>query len=233
MLQTNITAFAFISFVVLGHAVSSADAWMVTKHHRSETSSSSSSSSPSSSFKTYGRPSIALHQSSSGSSSTSTTAAANTNEQKGYTEIIGNGRIGSVLAQGVTANNCKVLGRHDKIDPMNVGQPIYIATRNDALATIIDNCPQERKSDLVFLQNGYLDKLLESKGLINNTQVLLYLSVPSKGAIPVTGIHAISFQQCLQSINMKCNIVNPTLYRPAMFEKLMYVFLFISCIYID
>ena len=150
-------------------------------------------------------------------------------------EIIGNGRIGSLLA---SAGNCKVLGRNDVIDPSNEGHPIFIATRNDALDAIVDHCPVNRRNDLVFLQNGYLDDFLSSKGLIRNTQVLLYLSVPSKGAEPIDGVtsynpegltmatgkHAMAFAQRLEALNMKCHVVEPSVYRPAMFEKLMYDF---------
>ena len=64
-------------------------------------------------------------------------------------------------------------------------QPILIATRNDALDGIIDKCPDNRLKDLVFMQNGYLDAYLESKGLLDNTQVLLYLSVTAMGAAAV------------------------------------------------
>lgn len=32
--------------------------------------------------------------------------------------------------------------------------PIYVCTRNDALAGIIDSTPPERRADLVFMQNG-------------------------------------------------------------------------------
>jgi hypothetical protein len=148
------------------------------------------------------------------------------------TEIIGSGRIGSFLAE---AGNCKVLGRNDKIDPDREGNPIFIATRNDALESIIENCPENRLSDLVFLQNGYLDNFLKSKNLLNNTQVLLYLSVPAKGVTPVDGVttynpegltaatgrHAATFGNRLASLQMKCRIVSPSDYRPAMFEKLM------------
>ena len=71
-------------------------------------------------------------------------------------EIIGAGRIGSLLAE---AGNAVVLGRQDTIDPNKSG-PILIATRNDALDAIVNNCPQNRRKDLVFMQNGYLDKFL-------------------------------------------------------------------------
>jgi hypothetical protein len=44
------------------------------------------------------------------------------------------------------------------------------------------------KKGLVFLQNGYLDNFLQSKGLLDNTQVLLYLAVTAKGEPPIDGI---------------------------------------------
>jgi hypothetical protein len=39
-----------------------------------------------------------------------------------------------------------------------------VATRNDALATIIKTCPEKRKSDLVFYgQNGYIEDFLKEQ----------------------------------------------------------------------
>lgn len=147
-------------------------------------------------------------------------------------EIIGNGRIGNLLAQ---AGSCSVLGRNDSIDPNGTG-PILVATRNDALEAIVDKCPSNRRADLVFLQNGYLDGFLQSKQLSDNTQVLLYLSVTARGVPAVDGItkrnpeglttatgrHAQAFADRLAKLQLKCNVVTPDAYRPAMFEKLMY-----------
>lgn len=147
-------------------------------------------------------------------------------------EIVGAGRIGEFLA---SAGDCTVLGREDRIDPTKEGQPVLIATRNDALAGIVAACPENRRRDLVFLQNGYLDDFLRDRGLLDSTQVLLYLSVTAKGATPVdgvtavnpegltaaTGVHARAFADRLAKLNMKCNVVTPQDYRPAMFEKLM------------
>lgn len=150
----------------------------------------------------------------------------------GTTEIIGSGRIGSFLAG---AGDCRVLGRTDTIDPDQVGSPIIITTRNDALGDIIEKCPPQRRPDLLFVQNGYLDPLLAKYDLLTNTQVLLYLSVPSLGAKAVdgvttvnpeglttaTGVHAQSFADRLGQLGMKCNVVDAETYRAPMFEKLM------------
>jgi hypothetical protein len=156
-------------------------------------------------------------------------------EEPPFAEIIGAGRIGSLLAQ---AGACSVLRRNDSIDPTKEGSPIIVTTRNDALAGIIENCPPNRRADLVFVQNGYLDPLLEKYGLLQDaTQVLLYLSVTGLGVPAIDGVtvvnpegltmatgqHAAAFAARLQSLNLKCIVATPMQYRPAMFEKLMYV----------
>lgn len=149
--------------------------------------------------------------------------------------VIGGGRIGSLISDGAT-----LLGRNDAISSSidaNGDGPIYIATRNDVLESIVNECPESRRKDLVFLQNGYLDIFLSRKGLEDNTQALLYLSVPSKGATPVDGItsynpegltaatgrHAKAFADRLAKLGLKCNVVSAEEYRPAMFEKLIWI----------
>jgi len=151
------------------------------------------------------------------------------------TIVIGGGRIGSLIS-----NDAKLLGRQDSIAESidaNGEGPIFIATRNDVLGSIVDDCPPSRRKDLVFLQNGYLDNFLESKGLLSNTQALLYLSVPAKGVEPVdgitsknpegltaaTGIHAQALSDRLGAIGLKCRVVSPEEYRPAMFEKMIWI----------
>lgn len=146
-------------------------------------------------------------------------------------EIIGAGRIGGLLSK---PGECVVLGREDSIDAQGKG-PILITTRNDALERIVEKCPENRRKDLVFMQNGYLDKFLESKGLLDNTQVLLYLAVTAKGVDPIDGVttvnpegltaatgeHAQAFADRLAPMDLKCRVVSATEYRPAMFEKVM------------
>lgn len=97
--------------------------------------------------------------------------------------IIGGGRIGSMLMESSGEN--LLLRRGDTIPEDGEG-PILIATRNDSLDAIVDNCPENRKKDLVFMQNGYLDNFLESKGLLDNTQVLLFVSVTALGTLKST-----------------------------------------------
>jgi len=158
--------------------------------------------------------------------------------ESGFCTVIGGGRIGSMLMEG---GESLLLRRGDSIPEENEGTPILVATRNDSLNGIIDACPENRKKDLVFMQNGYLDDFLSSKGLLDNTQVLLFVSVTALGAEPIDGItsanpegltsamgiHAEAFQSRLAALGLKCNVVSSEGYRPAMFEKLMYVSKFI------
>lgn len=89
----------------------------------------------------------------------------------------------------------------------------------------------------MFLQNGYLDGYLEGKGLSDNTQSLLFLSVPAMGAEAVDGItavnpegltcakgvHAEALSERLGSLGLKCNVVSKEDYQPAMIEKLIWI----------
>jgi len=152
----------------------------------------------------------------------------------GFCTVIGGGRIGSLLEQG---GESLLLKRGDSIPADHEGTPILIATRNDSLEKIIDECPENRLKDLVFLQNGYLDGYVAEKGLADNTQALLYLSVPALGVEAVdgitsvnpegltaaTGVHAQALADRLASLGLKCNVVTPEEYKPAMFEKLIWI----------
>jgi len=94
-----------------------------------------------------------------------------------------------------------------------------------------------RKADLVFLQNGYLDGYLGTKGLGDNTQSLLFLSVAAMGVDAVdgitsvnpegltcaTGVHAEALKERLGSLGLKCNVVSKEEYQPAMIEKLIWI----------
>jgi hypothetical protein len=116
-------------------------------------------------------------------------SSAESSPATGFCTIIGGGRIGSLLEKG---GESLLLKRGDSIPSENEGTPILIATRNDSLDKIIQECPENRLKDLVFLQNGYLDGYLAEKGLADNTQALLYLSVPALGVEPVDGITSVN-----------------------------------------
>lgn len=100
--------------------------------------------------------------------------------------IIGGGRIGEHLYNSNKQSDVFVNSRDSAI-PCGSG-PIYVCTRNNDLEAIIEKTPQERREDLVFLQNGMLTNYLKSKGLESNTQALIYYAISSKGATPIDGM---------------------------------------------
>ena len=71
--------------------------------------------------------------------------------------VVGGGRIGSMLA---SIGESVLLKRGDPFPAEPASGPIYVCTRNDALAGIVDATPAHRREDLVFLQNGMLGHLL-------------------------------------------------------------------------
>ena len=92
----------------------------------------------------------------------SSNSDSDNNKDNNYkTIVIGGGRIGSLIANNNGNNNddddTLLLGRNDpiatSIDEDGEG-PIFIATRNDVLDSLVEGCPERRKKDLVFLQNG-------------------------------------------------------------------------------
>ena len=115
--------------------------------------------------------------------------------------------------------------------------PIYVCTRNDALDDVVSRTPEDRRSDLVFLQNGYIEGWLESKGLQDNTQVLLFLAVTAKGADPIDGVtstnpegltaatgkHASDFTSRLAALDLKCKVLDKLAYDKAMYEKMFWI----------
>lgn len=168
--------------------------------------------------------------------STATAVKESSDSDGGFCTVVGGGRIGSMLTSAAASS--LLLKRGDVIpEDSGEGSPILLATRNDALDGIVEACPEHRRKDLVFLQNGYLDDFLSEKGLSDNTQVLLFVSVTALGAEPIdgittvnpeglttaTGVHAEAFANRLASLELKCNVVSAEEYRPAMFEKLIWI----------
>lgn len=149
--------------------------------------------------------------------------------------VVGAGRIGSLLAENSGGLDV-VVGREDEIPADGTG-PIYVCTRNDVLDAVVDKCPEGRREDLVFLQNGYIDSWLKSRGLESNTQALLFFAVTKKGADPIDGVTTVNPEglttvtgkwsnalvERLGKAGLKCNGADAALYQLKMFEKLMWI----------
>ncbi|KAH8076560.1 hypothetical protein JL721_571 [Aureococcus anophagefferens] len=99
--------------------------------------------------------------------------------------IVGSGRIGSMLKSDGDAVMTSSSGW--PADAPDSG-PIYVCTRNDALASVVAAVPEDRRADLCFLQNGMLGPFLEGQGLGDATQVLVYLAVAKLGETPTDGV---------------------------------------------
>ena len=123
-------------------------------------------------------------------------------------------------------------------DPIpEVAGPIIVCTRNDSLDGIVDSVPADRRSDLVFLQNGMLEPWLQRRGLTDVTQVLIYFAVAKLGDAPTDGVtdlnpegltaacgkHAEAFAARLRRAGLACHVLPPPQFRASMLEKLIWI----------
>jgi len=154
--------------------------------------------------------------------------------------IVGGGRIGSLLYDRCGLEGDILLGRGDKI-PEDFPGPIYVATRNDDLADIIEGCPESKRDDLIFLQNPMIEPLLKRYAMADtNTMVNVYFAVPTKGANPIDGITDVNpdgltsvtgkwakaVQQRLNRAELSCKLLHKRDCRRAMIEKHIWLSVF-------
>lgn len=148
--------------------------------------------------------------------------------------IIGGGRVGEALA-AMGPGNDVVVRRGGKIE--GPPGPIIVATRNDALDGIVDATPEDRRKDLVFIQNGMLQPWLDSRGLGDNTQLLVYFAVAKLGDVPTDGKtdvnpegltaaygpHAETIAARLHGGGLSCKVLGRAEFTQAMLEKLAWI----------
>ena len=115
--------------------------------------------------------------------------------------------------------------------------PIVVCTRNDDLDGVVEATPEERREDLVFIQNGMLLPWLEAKGLGDATQVLVYFAVAKKGEAPTDGKtdtnpegltaaygkHARAIQERLHKHGLSCKVLPKQEFKQSMLEKLVWI----------
>lgn len=106
--------------------------------------------------------------------------------------IVGRGRIGTMVADLALRSRVPVtlIGRADDPRPVaepNPGRPVLVCTRNDDLDGLYEDVHPDNRPDLVFVQNGMLRPWLAARGLLGNTQGLLYVAVQKVGARPQPG----------------------------------------------
>ncbi|KAA8499992.1 hypothetical protein FVE85_7577 [Porphyridium purpureum] len=150
--------------------------------------------------------------------------------------IVGKGRIGSLLEQCGSQGDV-VLGRGEQVPPEHTG-PVYICTRNDDLQAIIEACPENKRPDLVFLQNGMLQPLLAKYGLAQTaTLANVYFAVAKKGEPPIdgktdtdsdgltaaSGKWAPAFAARVAKAGMSCKVLDRDAFEKSSFEKLIWI----------
>lgn len=150
--------------------------------------------------------------------------------------IVGaSGRIGN-LFKSLGGDADVLVGRGDPV-PADGAGPVFVCTRNDELEALVANCPEARRPDLVFMQNGYLDNFLANSGLEGNTQALIFFAVSKKGEPPTdgktdlnpdgltkaTGPWAEAFAARCAAAGLSCDVVSAEEYKVAMFEKLIWI----------
>lgn len=148
--------------------------------------------------------------------------------------IIGGGRVGQALADMGPGSDV-IVRRGGAIE--GPPGPILVATRNDVLDDIVDRTPPDRRKDLVFLQNGMLQPWLDSRGLGDNTQVLVYFAVAKLGDKPTDGKtdvnpegltaaygpHAAAVAARLHAGGLSCKVLDRPAFTCAMLEKLVWI----------
>lgn len=152
--------------------------------------------------------------------------------------IVGDGRIGNFLFSKGNGDDL-VIRRGDSIPPDAPG-PVYLCTRNDDLEEILLNCPEEKKEDLVFIQNGMLEQLLRRHGMTDNTKANLYFAIPKLGAKPIDGVTETnpegltavcgkwegSFLERIEKANLTCKVLKERDFRRSQLEKLIWICVF-------
>ena len=109
--------------------------------------------------------------------------------EDGPSIIVGQGKIGSMLLDFGSRNGYEdvVIKRGDPIPADHPG-PIYVCTQLADVPAVIGACPDEKKDDLVFLQDGMLEPTFQKNGIYGPTQAALWLCCMRKGGKPVDGL---------------------------------------------
>jgi len=150
--------------------------------------------------------------------------------------IIGAGRVGQALEK-MGGGSDVLLGRGDAFPADAPEGPIFVCTRNNDLDAVIENTPEHRREDLVFMQNGMLQPYLDSKGLGDATQVLVYFAVAKLGEEPTDGLTDTNPEgltaangkwaeaACARfnSVGLSCKVPEPEVFKAMMFEKLIWI----------
>lgn len=143
--------------------------------------------------------------------------------------IVGAGRIGQTLATIGNTEGIEVALLSRGEQTLLPTGPIVLCTRNDDLQGVLQWIPNERRADLIFVQNGMLQTWLIEQSLESVTQALLYIAVAKVGDEPVdgqrsvvTGLMSTDFVQLMTALNLQCTAITKTQFLLEMLEKLLW-----------
>lgn len=146
--------------------------------------------------------------------------------------IIGAGRVGGALAARAAAAGVEhtLVDRTRGWDTIEASEaPIFVAVRNDDLASVIAKIPESAHARLVFTQNGMLRPWLDQHGLESATRGLLFFAVPSRGApldpggdSPFVGPQAATVTEWLGRVLVPAAVVDPEQFAITELEKLLW-----------
>ncbi|KAI5062296.1 hypothetical protein GOP47_0022835 [Adiantum capillus-veneris] len=149
--------------------------------------------------------------------------------------IVGGGRVGSALEK--MGGGKDIIVRRGENVPLDSSGPIFVCTRNDVLNAVFEATPPHRYKDLVFVQNGMLEPWLESKGIPDASQVLVYFAVAKLGDPPIdgktdtnpegltaaSGKWAPAVAARLHSAGLSCRVLSSNEFQKPMLEKLIWI----------
>jgi hypothetical protein len=147
--------------------------------------------------------------------------------------VIGMGRVGQGIRRCAERNgvgiNC--IDRESGWEAL-VTEPdgsVLVTTNAGDLVEVVGRVPSSRLADLVFIQNGMIDPVLDRLGLSENTRGLLYFAVPRRGLDPqpggdsiFAGLHADSMCNWFHSIELGANAVSGAEFQAEMMSKLIW-----------
>lgn len=148
--------------------------------------------------------------------------------------VIGAGRVGLALSRAANDSEepCLLLERESDWSMLAkaVGEPVLVATRNDDLDAVLGRVPQNRRGDLVFLQNGALSSWLSEQRLQDNTRGLLFFAAPDRETGPIcgpqpspfAGPHALAVVRWMSRIGVDAQVVDWPRFRAWELEKIIW-----------
>jgi len=109
--------------------------------------------------------------------------------EDGPSVIVGGGRVGSLLREfGSRRGFDDELVSRGELIPSDHPGPVYVCVQTADLEEVVAACPDDKKDDLVFLQDGMLEPLFQRHGLYGPTTCALWLACLRVGGKPVDGI---------------------------------------------